>query len=151
MKHPPLLKFAMAAIEDVKALDVRVLDVRALTPMTDFMAICTGTSRRHVQSIAENVVARIKERGWRPRSLSGMEAGEWVLVDLGDVLVHVMQAPARVFYQLEKLWDVPIQSVAKSTRPKTKPKPKPKPRVRTKPRAKRGSKPRAPSKRRGRR
>lgn len=103
----PLVKLAVAAIEDVKGLDLRVLDVRAHTPITDHLVICTGTSNRHVKSIADNVIARAKAAGHRPRGVEGVNASEWVLVDLVDVVVHVMQAQTRAFYQLEKLWDVP--------------------------------------------
>jgi ribosome-associated protein len=107
MKTSPLVKLVVQAIEDIKGLDIKVLDVAALTTITDFMVICTGTSNRHVKSIADNVIAKAKEAGHRPLGVEGMDAAEWVLVDLGDVVVHAMQAQTRIFYQLEKLWDVP--------------------------------------------
>src|SRR5437016_4775459 len=107
----PLTKLAVAAIEDLKGFDIRVLDVRALTTITDAMIICSGTSSRHVKSIAEAVVEKVKGSGLRPRGIEGLEQGEWVLVDLGGAVVHVMQLSTRAFYQLEKLWD--IQEVAK--------------------------------------
>jgi len=103
----PLVKLVVAAIEDIKGLDIQVLDVAALTTITDHMVIATGTSNRHVKSIADNVIARAKEAGYRPLGVEGIDAGEWVLVDLADAVVHVMQAQPRAFYQLEKLWDVP--------------------------------------------
>ena len=106
-KMPPLLKTAVAAIADVKGLDVRVMDVRKLTVITDYMVVCTGTSNRHVKSIADRVIEDAKAAGHRPRGVEGMDGGEWVLVDLVDVVVHVMQAQTRVFYQLEKLWEMP--------------------------------------------
>ena len=106
MKQPPLTKLAVAAVEDLKAQDVRVLDVRSLTALMDWMVICTGTSNRHVKSIADNVVEKAKAAGTRPLGVEGIAQSEWVLVDLGDVVVHVMQAQTRAFYQLEKLWDM---------------------------------------------
>ncbi|MBI2384204.1 MAG: ribosome silencing factor [Gammaproteobacteria bacterium] len=106
MKLPPLTKTVIAAVEDLKALDIKVLDVRSLTSIADWMVICTGTSNRHVKAIADNVVEKAKERGTRPRGVEGTQQSEWVLVDLGDVIVHVMQAQTRAFYQLEKLWDM---------------------------------------------
>jgi ribosome-associated protein len=101
-----LKKLAVAALEDLKAVDIKVLDVRELTAITDHMVICTGTSNRHVKSLAENVVDAAKKAGFRPIGIEGLGEGEWVLVDLNGVLVHVMQAQPRLFYQLEKLWDM---------------------------------------------
>jgi ribosome-associated protein len=96
----------VAALEDLKGVDIKVLDVRQLTPITDTMVICTGTSNRHVKSLAENVVEKAKQKGMQPIGVEGLAEGEWVLVDLNGVLVHVMQAQTRLFYQLEKLWDM---------------------------------------------
>ena len=96
---------AVAALEDLKAIDIRVLDVSKLTTITDIMVIATGTSNRHAASLAHSVIDRAKESGHRPVGVEGLNEGEWVLVNLGGVIVHVMQAQARAFYQLEKLWD----------------------------------------------
>lgn len=116
-KLSPLTKLAIAAIEDLKGIDVRLLDVRAQTPMTDAMLVCTGTSNRHVRSIAENVIKQAKDRGHAARGVEGLTTSEWVLVDLGEVLVHVMQAQTRAFYQLEKLWDVPPPKPVRPEKP----------------------------------
>ena len=101
-----LAQVAVAALEDMKAVDIKVIDVMKLTTITDTMIVCTGTSNRHVKSLADNVIQTAKDFGNRPIGIEGAEQGEWVLVDLGGVVVHVMQVQARAFYQLERLWDV---------------------------------------------
>ena len=106
-KRPPdLSEVAIAALEDMKAVNIKVLDVRNLTDITDTMIVATGTSDRHVRSIAGRVVERCKAAGFQPMGVEGERDGEWVLVDLRDVLVHVMLPRIREFYGLEKLWDV---------------------------------------------
>jgi ribosome-associated protein len=97
MKTTPLVALVENAIADLKGLDLKFLDVRELTTITDYMAVCTGTSNRHVKSIADNIIARAKEAGYRPLGVEGTDAGEWVLVDLGDVVAHVMQVQTRAF------------------------------------------------------
>ena len=134
MKTPPLLDLVERSIEDIKGLELKRIDVKALTTITDYMVICTGTSNRHVKSIADNIIVKAKEAGYRPLGVEGMDSGEWVLVDLGDVVAHVMQVQARAFYQLEKLWDVPPPEAAPTPKPVKEKKaskygkPKPKPR-----------------------
>ncbi len=97
------------ALEDVKAQDVRCLDVRDLTTICDVMIIASGTSDRHVRSLADSVVEATKAAGHRPLGVEGEDEGDWVLVDLGDVLVHIMLPKVRDFYNLEKLWDMSEQ------------------------------------------
>ena len=95
----------MEALEDMKAVNVRVLDVRRLTDITDTMVIASGTSDRHVRSVAERVIEKARAAGFRAFGVEGERDGEWVLVDLPDVLVHIMLPRVREFYGLEKLWD----------------------------------------------
>lgn len=101
----PLQDAVTTALDDMKAVNVRVLDVRGLTDIADTMVIASGNSDRHVRSIAERVVQKAKAVGFRPLGTEGARDGEWVLVDLQDVLVHVMLPRVREFYGLERLWD----------------------------------------------
>jgi ribosome-associated protein len=101
----PLHSAVMAALDDIKAVNVRVLDVRGLTDIADTMVIASGNSDRHVRSIAERVVEKAKAAGFRPLGTEGARDGEWVLVDLHDIVVHVMLPRVREFYGLESLWD----------------------------------------------
>jgi ribosome-associated protein len=101
----PLQETVTAALDDMKAVNVKVLDVRGLTDIADTMVIASGNSDRHVRSIADNVARKAKEAGFRPLGTEGARDGEWVLVDLTDILVHVMLPRVREFYGLERLWD----------------------------------------------
>jgi ribosome-associated protein len=94
------------ALADMKALEVKVLDVRGLTDVADLMVIASGTSDRHVRSVAQRVVERTKEAGFRPHGVEGQQDGDWVLIDLNEMIVHVMLPRVREFYGLEKLWDI---------------------------------------------
>jgi ribosome-associated protein len=96
----PLLQ----AIEEMHAIDVTVIDVSAQTTVTDFMVICGGRSSRHVKAIAQLALERMKAQGFNALSDNGVNSGDWALVDFGDVVLHVMQAEIRAFYNLEGLW-----------------------------------------------
>ena len=104
-----LLQLVASALDGLKAADVQVLDVRHLTTVTDTMVIASGRSDRHVRAIAAAVVEQCKRAGYRPLGVEGERSGEWVLVDLADVVVHVMLPRVREFYSLEKLWDLPVR------------------------------------------
>ncbi|MDE2089775.1 MAG: ribosome silencing factor [Gammaproteobacteria bacterium] len=110
MRVRDLQKLVVAALEDLKAVDVQVLDVRGKTTITDVMVVASGTSDRHVRALAGGVIEKVKQRGSRPLGVEGEKQGEWVLVDLGDVVVHVMLSRVRDFYQLEKLWSVDVDA-----------------------------------------
>jgi ribosome-associated protein len=93
------------ALADMKALEVKVLDVRGITDIADFMVIASGTSDRHVRSVAQRVVEKTKAAGFRPHGVEGQQDSDWVLIDLHEMIVHVMLPRVREFYGLEKLWD----------------------------------------------
>jgi ribosome silencing factor RsfS/YbeB/iojap len=110
--RPPLKTVVIDALGDMKALDVKFLDVRGLTDIADFMVIASGTSDRHVRSVAQRVVERAKEAGFRPHGVEGQQDGDWVLIDLNEMIVHVMLPRVREFYGLEKLWDMTVMKRA---------------------------------------
>ena len=103
-----LLQAITAALEDMKAVNVKVIDVRGLTDVADTLIVASGTSDRHVRSIAERIIEQAKTSGMRPLGTEGEREGEWVLVDLQDIVVHVMLPRVREFYALERLWDAGI-------------------------------------------
>jgi ribosome-associated protein len=102
---PTLLQAVTSALEDMKAVNVKVLDVRGLTDFADTLIVASGTSDRHVRSIADHVIQQAKRNGFRPLGTEGEGEGEWVLVDLQDIVIHVMLPRVREFYGLERLWD----------------------------------------------
>ncbi len=116
MQTDELKQTALQALDDLKGIDISVFDVRSMTSVTDVMIIATGTSDRHVKSLADAVVMACKHAGVQPLGVEGEREGEWVLVDLGDVVVHVMQPRVREFYALEKLWTLTEESREKSER-----------------------------------
>lgn len=113
MDSKQLADLVEAALEDIKARDLRRLDIGRLSTIADYMIIASGTSDRHVRSIADSIVKAAKEAGVDPLGVEGEEGGDWVLVDLGDVIVHVMQPQVRDFYKLESLWSIDGQAAAR--------------------------------------
>ena len=106
MKTDKLLKIVIDALEELKAVDIQILDVKELTSITDMMVIASGTSDRQVRSLANKVIEESKKNHTIPLGTEGQQEGEWILIDLGDVVVHIMQPATRDYYQLEKLWSV---------------------------------------------
>ena len=101
-----LRSLVLGALDDLKARDIREVDVREKSSVTDLLVVASGTSSRHVKSIADEVVRKAKKAGLPPIGVEGQREGEWVLVDLGDIVVHVMLPRTREFYGLERLWTV---------------------------------------------
>lgn len=106
MNSEELTELVIDALEEIKARDIVRLDVRDMTTVTDFMVVASGTSNRHVKALADAVVEKSKEAGHRPQGVEGEDGSEWILIDLGDTLVHVMLPRIREFYNLEKLWSM---------------------------------------------
>lgn len=104
MQTEQLIEKVQTILDDMKARDLVVIDVKGKSSVTDYMMIASGTSRRHVLSMADEVLQKVKEMGIKPMGSEGQEGGDWVLVDLGDIVVHVMMPDARSFYDLERLW-----------------------------------------------
>jgi ribosome-associated protein len=106
MQEIELKQLAIEALADLKANDIRCLDVRNQTDIADYMIVASGTSSRHVSALVNNVIVEAKKAGVMPNGVEGHQTGEWVLVDLVDVVVHVMVPQAREFYDLERLWSL---------------------------------------------
>ncbi|MDH5359243.1 MAG: ribosome silencing factor [Gammaproteobacteria bacterium] len=115
MEIEELKKLVIDALEDLKVQDLKVIDVRGKSSITDVMVIACGTSSRHLKSLAGNVVTKAKQAGHPPIGVEGESDGEWVLVDLGDVVVHVMMPEIRDFYNLEKLWETGASEAPEET------------------------------------
>ena len=104
MKAAQLEKIVVAALEDIKGKDIEVINTAKLTPLFERLVIASGDSNRQVRSLARNVEDKVREAGGEILSTEGEDSGEWVLVDLGDVVVHIMQPAIRSYYNLEELW-----------------------------------------------
>ena len=105
MESKALSEFVCEKIDDLKGRDIIVIDVAGRASFTDYMVICSGNSNRHVQSIAQNLIIESRANGTEPLGVEGNDVGEWALVDLGDVVAHIMTDDCRDTYQLEKLWE----------------------------------------------
>lgn len=115
LQSQAIKKLAITALEDLKAENIVTLDVSVRASFTDTMIFASGTSSRHVSSIAGSVVEAAKAAGTPPLGVEGLDIGEWVLVDLGDAIVHVMLPATREFYDLEKLWSEELVEASAST------------------------------------
>ena len=107
-----LAELVQAALDDKKGVDVLAIDVRKKTTVTDYMIMASGASTRQVKSLADHVLAQAKQVGAKPLGIEGTASAEWVLVDLGDVVVHIMLPEVREFYQLERLWSLATPATA---------------------------------------
>ncbi len=105
MRSEELRDLALKALDDMKGIDIVTMDVRSLTSITDYMIVCTGRSTRHVKALADSVAVKAKEMNASHVRTEGERESEWVLVDLGDVVVHIMTSASRSFYSLEDLWE----------------------------------------------
>lgn len=101
----PLLTTILAALDDMQAINIKVMDVSKQTSVTDYMIVCSGRSSRHVKAIAEHLLEHMKAKGSPALSNTGLESGDWALIDFADAIVHVMQPESREFYNLEGLWE----------------------------------------------
>ena len=106
-RNSVLEKLVLTALDEMKAVNIKLLDLRGLTDIADAMIVASGTSDRHVRAIADRVIETAKDQGRRPLGVEGQRDGEWVLVDLQDVLLHVMLPRVREFYAIEQLWEAP--------------------------------------------
>ena len=115
MQVEELRDLVIKTLDDMKANDIKILDVRGKTSITDIMVIASGTSSSHVKALAETVAFQAKEAGEVALGIEGASEGEWALIDLNGVVVHVMQPKVREFYQLERLWEIDIPAPGRSS------------------------------------
>jgi ribosome-associated protein len=119
-RNSVLEKLVLAALDEMKAVNIKLLDVRGLTDIADAMIVASGNSDRHVRAIAERVVEKARASGRRPFGVEGQRDGEWVLVDLQDVLLHVMLPRVREFYGIEQLWEAaPAPRAPRTVKPRS--------------------------------
>lgn len=104
MHSSELAKLAIAALEDKKAEDVRVIDIEEVSVLADYFIIATGNNRTQVQAMADEVEMRLGKAGAAPRQIEGYQAANWILLDFGDVIIHIFDAQNRLFYDLERIW-----------------------------------------------
>jgi ribosome-associated protein len=104
MQTEEIKKLVINALEDMKAKDITVIDVKGRSSVTDYMILATGTSKKHAQAVCDNASTDAKAKGLKPLGAEGRDSSDWMLLDLGDVIVHVMTEQARNFYDLERLW-----------------------------------------------
>lgn len=110
MQAEQIKQLAIDALEDLKAVDLTVLDVRGMTTITDYMIVVSANSSRHLKALADSVVDKYKLTGQTPLGVEGETGGEWALVDLSDAVIHIMMPATRELYQLEKLWSVDLSA-----------------------------------------
>ena len=110
-----LTEIVVNALEDVKALDIALIDVRGLTDIMDTMVVASGNSSRQVKALANNLVVDAKSAGYTPIGVEGDDTSEWILVDFGDLVAHIMLPATRQLYDLERLWSLPTESVDETT------------------------------------
>ncbi len=104
------------ALEDLKGLDIRVIDIKGISNFADFMIVASGTSDTHVKALAREASNKLRQEGVKPLGENGADVGEWVLVDFGDVVLHVMRPEVREYYDLEKLWDEDVRELVRKHR-----------------------------------
>ena len=104
---PPVLKTALASLEDSKAEEIVPIDIHGKSSLADFMVIASGRSHRHVAAVAEHLLKALKDAGYGNARVEGLSSSDWVLIDAGDVIIHVFRPEIREFYNLEKMWQAP--------------------------------------------
>ena len=116
MKPEQIKDQVIEALEDVKGQDIRVIDITGIADFADYMVVASGTSDTHVKALARNASTSLRQQGVKPLNEDGADVGEWVLVDFGDVVLHVMRPEVREYYDLEKLWDEDVRALVKKHR-----------------------------------